>query len=157
MSFQEAINLATNGFVSQGVVDSIRFELTKSQDASPAKILSLKTNLAVALMQLANNSPLHDLFIPLYRESEDLLLSILKVEPTNEIAQGNLAVLRKNKDLVLDRNRNERGRPHIKDTLPSSESSKAKNGAQASQPYHQHRGYVFRSRRNESIQWDVSN
>jgi hypothetical protein len=127
MSFEEAMNLAQNGYSTYAVVDAIRYKLAKSQEVSPVEILRLRLNLAVALMECVNKSPIYEVYSSMYRESEDILRSILKIEPTNQLARSNLDVLLKNKPRILKHTRHQTGN----DTLPPSEPSQATERAQA--------------------------
>jgi hypothetical protein len=127
MSFDEAMNLAQNGYSTYAVVDAMRYKITKSQKESPVEILRLRMNLAVALMECANKSPIYEVYSSMYRESEDILRFILKIEPTNQLARSNLDLLLKNKPRIPEHTLHQTGN----DSLPLSEPSQATNRAQA--------------------------
>ena len=97
LSYQEAMNLARNGLSFYGVVETIRFELLKAQRNSPANKIDMRIDLAVALMESANNSPNYDVYNLMYRESENILLTVLQEQPRHKLARENLALVRRNK------------------------------------------------------------
>ena len=98
LTFNEAFHLARNGMSYIAVVDAMRFELRKiEKSASRSALIELKINLAAALMDCANQSPIYDVFDPLYEEGQSLLESVLQIQPNNRGAEQNLSVLRKNR------------------------------------------------------------
>jgi hypothetical protein len=133
MSFEEAMNLALNGYSTYAVVDAIRYKLAKSQKVSPFEILRLRLNLAVAMMDCAHQSPIYEVYSSMYRESEDILRSILKsnlkIEPTNQLARSNLDLLLNNKRRSSKFTWNQTG--NLNDILSPSVPSQATERAQA--------------------------
>ena len=61
------------------------------------------SNLAAALLDLANHSPSPAEFKPIYDEAEALLLSVLRHDPAHTQAEKNLAVVRQNRSYRLGR------------------------------------------------------
>jgi hypothetical protein len=98
LSFDEAWLLARNGLSYVAVVDAMRFELRKiERSASKSALLNLKINVAVAMLECGNHSPIYDVYDSLYKESQSLLESVLRVEPSHKIAQENLAAVRQSR------------------------------------------------------------
>ena len=103
LSFNEAVALARNGWSDHSVVDAIQYEFKNIENsASQAAVLNLKIDLAVAMLDCANNSPggydrLYEEYDRMYDEGQALLESVLQVQPTNSLAKENLSVLRKNR------------------------------------------------------------
>jgi hypothetical protein len=76
----------------------MRFELRKiERSASKSALLNLKINVAVAMLECGNHSPIYDVYNSLYKESQSLLESVLRVEPSHKIAQENLAAVRQSR------------------------------------------------------------
>jgi hypothetical protein len=97
LPFNEAVHLARSGMSYYAVVYSMRYRLRKIEySASESVVLDLKLNLAVALMDCANASPIPDVYESMYEEGRILLESVLQAQPSNILAKQNLRVLLKN-------------------------------------------------------------
>jgi hypothetical protein len=98
LSFNEALHLARNGMSYIAVVDALRYEYKKIENSAPqSTVLDIKINLAVALLDCANQSPKYDVYNQMYEESQSLLESVLRVQASNSLAAENLSALRKNR------------------------------------------------------------
>jgi len=99
MSYSEAMNLAMNGNIFQGIVDAMKRELLRAERSGDfGYINQIKVNIAVSLMQLAARTYYPKMYMQMYFESEKYLLSVLSVDPGHELANSNLASVRRNRD-----------------------------------------------------------
>jgi hypothetical protein len=103
LSYAEALRMAQSGRMDNAVADAIRQELAVIESSGPGdlsdpnnRLLEVRVNLAVALMQLGNKAAVYGL---LYDESEAILVSVLKLVPSHSGAKENLERLRKNRQL----------------------------------------------------------
>ena len=97
LSYADAMQQAVAGKVDLAVLDAIRAEHERAgAEGSESRAAEVKVNLGVALMQYANF--LTDLVEAkaLYQESEAVLSAALRMNPSNTIAEQNLAAVRKN-------------------------------------------------------------
>ncbi len=106
MSYAEAMHMARSGRVDDAVADAIRQEHAAVESNGPGdpsdpdnRLLEIKVNLAVALMQLGNQAGVPAVYGRLYAESENVLLSALRLVPDHAGAEQNLEMLRKNRQL----------------------------------------------------------
>ena len=99
MSYNEAMNLAMNGNIFQGIVDAMKRELVNAERSGNfGYINQIKVNIAVSLMQLAARNYYPTMYMRMYSESEKYLLAVLRVDPGHELAKKNLESVRGNRD-----------------------------------------------------------
>jgi len=99
MSYDEALQLASKGMLSEAVIEAMRAEKIRTEQGGPSLLfhsLEVRINLGVALMQLGNHNSNP---IDLYNESEQIFLSVLRVHPEFDSALQNLKAVRKNRQL----------------------------------------------------------
>jgi hypothetical protein len=99
MSYNEAMNLAMNGNIFQGMIDAMKRELVNAERSGDfGYINQIKVNIAVGLMQLAARNYYPKMYMQMYAESEKYLLSVLSVDSGHELAKKNIETVRRNRD-----------------------------------------------------------
>jgi hypothetical protein len=100
MSYNEAMNLAMNGYIFQGIVDAMKRELLKAEISGDVGYINqIKVNSAVSLIKLGGRIDFPKKYMEMYSECEKYLLSVLSVDPRHEFAIKNLESVRRNRHL----------------------------------------------------------
>ena len=85
------------GELDDEVIDAIRREHAAVERSGPvSRRVEVKSNLGSALLNMANAATNPAEYVRMYKESEELLLAALKLEPLHTDAKANLAAVRKN-------------------------------------------------------------
>jgi hypothetical protein len=95
MSYSEALDLAVSGTINKDILQVMRDEVQRAAITGPDSYrVRVMVNLGVALLQLGNGSPDQVDYTAYYRESEDVLVAALKLNPSDANAQSNLESVR---------------------------------------------------------------
>ncbi len=97
MSYAEAMRTAAMGELDDTAIDSIRRELAAVERSGPvSRQVVVQNNLGSALLDMADAAANPVEYVRMYKESEDLLLKVLQLQPLHTDAKANLAAVRKN-------------------------------------------------------------
>ena len=111
-TYEEALQNAMNGVLDQEIIASFRRELINAEiSGTVSYLVDVKINLAVSILQLANKVRDPSTYTNMYRESEEILLSALKLHPGHQGGTRNLASVRKNIELRREAHVQERSIP----------------------------------------------
>jgi tetratricopeptide (TPR) repeat protein len=98
LSYREAVLASEGGRVNREVLGALRREHAIVQRSGSAeRRISVKGNLGAALLTFANALAEPAEYGALYAESEEVLLSVLELDPNNDKADRNLAIVRWNR------------------------------------------------------------
>ena len=101
MLYEDALVRAVQGTVDGFVIDAMRAEILRAAGdpaAPPEHLLSVKVNLGSALMNLGNRAEAEEAD-SIYAESEQVLLSVLAMDPGHALAAENLRRVLQNRAL----------------------------------------------------------
>ena len=108
MSYADAMRAAAMGKLDDTVIEAIRRELAAVERSGPvSRQVDVQNNLGSALLNMANAAGNPVEYVRMYKESEDLLLKVLQLQPSYTGAKANLATVRKNLKIRVDGNENE--------------------------------------------------
>jgi hypothetical protein len=97
ISYADAMRAAAMGKLDETVIDAIRRELAAVERSGPVSWqVEIQNNLGSALLNMANTAANPVEYIRMYKESEDLLLKVLQLQPSCTDAKANLATVREN-------------------------------------------------------------
>jgi len=124
MTYNEALQLAQSRKVDKTVLAVMRREIEYSRDLSgPAQTANVMTNLAAALLDAANASPVLEDFVRMYNEVIEVSEAALKLDPTSESAKINMRNAKGNKQHRLG------GQPEPAQASKTPKKQAAKKGA----------------------------
>ncbi len=97
MSYAEAMQAAAMGELDDTVIDAIRRELAAvERSGAVSRQVETQNNLGSALLDMANTAGNPVEYVRMYKESEDLLLKVLQLQPLHTNAKANLAAVQRN-------------------------------------------------------------
>jgi hypothetical protein len=97
MSYADAMRAAAMGELDDTAIDAIRRELAAVERSGPvSRQVDVQNNLGSALLNMANAAGNPVEYVRMYKESEDLLLKVLQLQPSYTDAKENLATARQN-------------------------------------------------------------
>ena len=130
LSYESALEMAYTGSIDDKIIESMRIELQKAElSGQMSRVLDVKTNLGVGLLNLGNLAVDKAIYERLYNESEELFVSALILHPGKEIIEENLATVRKNRSK----------RQLIDNPLPIPHNESAKTGWKYNSHFSEHR------------------